>query len=115
MAGDLVVSGQGNAARQTDTTVGATDTITYTTNWFGITLTSNWTTATISGMVAGSSYILEVKQDATGSRLITWPASFKWSAGAAPTLTTTAAAVDIISIIYDGTNHFAALAIADAS
>jgi len=34
-------------------------------------------------------------QDATGSRTVTWPGSVKWSGGA-PTLTTTASAVDIL-------------------
>jgi len=40
----------------------------------------------------------EITQDGTGSRLVTWPASVKWNAGSAPTLTTTAGGVDIITL-----------------
>ena len=45
-------------------------------------------------------------QDATGSRTVTWPATVKWPGGTAPTLSTGAAAVDIISLLYDGTNYY---------
>jgi len=38
---------------------------------------------------------LHAVQDSTGNRDITWPASIKWPASTAPTLTTTAAKVDI--------------------
>lgn len=41
---------------------------------------------------------LLVRQDATGSRTITWPAAVKWAGGSAPTLTTTAGALDIIAL-----------------
>lgn len=46
-------------------------------------------------------------QDATGSRTATWPATVKWAGGTAPTLTTAASSVDIISMLYDGTNYYA--------
>ena len=59
----------------------------------------------ISGLTAGGTYNLIVKQDATGSRLMTWP-TIKWSAGAAPVLSTAANAIDIVSLIYDGTTLF---------
>lgn len=50
--------------------------------------------------------VLVLKQDATGSRTATWPVSVMWPAGTAPTLSTGAAAVDIICFFYDGTNYF---------
>jgi len=52
------------------------------------------------------SLILKLVQDGTGSRTVTWPASVKWPAGTAPTLTTTANKVDIITFYYDGTTYF---------
>jgi hypothetical protein len=61
---------------------------------------------TISGLTAGGTYNLIVKQDATGSRIVTWVTAVKWSAGAAPTLSTAANAIDIVSLIYDGTTLF---------
>jgi hypothetical protein len=51
-------------------------------------------------------YILHVLQDATGSRTLTWNTVFKWPAGVAPTLTTTANARDIFSFVSDGTNLY---------
>ena len=38
---------------------------------------------------------LHAVQDSTGNRSITWPPELKWPASTAPTLTTTAAKVDI--------------------
>jgi len=61
---------------------------------------------TISGLSAGGTYNLIVKQDATGSRIVTYATAVKWSAGAAPTLSTAANATDIVSFIYDGTTLF---------
>ena len=67
-----------------------------------ITLTAN-TTMNAPTSLANGSYVLIVKQDATGSRHITWNSVFKWPAGAAPSLSTAANAKDIFSFIYDGT------------
>ena len=63
-------------------------------------------TYTFTAPVGPCNVILKVVQDGTGSRLVTWPASVKWPAGTAPTLTTTPAGIDIISFYYDGTNYF---------
>ena len=53
----------------------------------------------------GATYILKLIQGASPST-VTWTASiFKWPAATAPTLSTTAAYVDIITLIYDGTNY----------
>ena len=48
---------------------------------------------------------LKLIQDATGSRTATWPVAVKWPGGTAPTLTTDANAVDIVTFWYDGTNY----------
>lgn len=47
-------------------------------------------------------YVFKIKQDSTGSRTITWPSSVKWAGGTAPTLTTTANAWDIVTLLWDG-------------
>ena len=57
------------------------------------------------------SLTLILVQDATGSRTITWPASVKWPGGTAPTLTTTANAIDIVSLMYDGVNYYGSSAL----
>lgn len=49
-------------------------------------------------------YILFLKQDATGSRTITsWGSAFKWVGAVVPTLSTTANSTDILSFVCDGT------------
>lgn len=44
-------------------------------------------------------YILRVSQDATGSRTLAWNAAYKFGTAGAPTLTTTASKVDILSFL----------------
>jgi len=58
--------------------------------------------------------LLKMIQDGTGSRTATWPATVKWPAGTAPTLTTTASAVDIISFYFDGINYYGSSTLAFA-
>jgi len=57
------------------------------------TLTGNCT-YTFPTPAAGKSFTLVQKQDGTGSRTVTWPASVKWPAGTAPTITATASKAD---------------------
>lgn len=68
-----------------------------------VTLADNRTLAAPTNQKAGATYILVVKQDATGSRTLTFNAVYKFAGGTAPTLTTTANAVDILTFISDGT------------
>jgi len=71
-----------------------------------LTLGGNRTMAAPTNLRSGEAYALRVIQDATGSRTLTWNAVFKWPGGTAPTLTTTAAAIDILSFLSDGTNLY---------
>jgi hypothetical protein len=77
-----------------------------------VTLTAN-TTVTLTSPTSGimCSLTLLVFQDATGSRTITWPGTVKWGNAGAPTLTTTASKMDMISIftVDGGTNWYGAL------
>lgn len=68
-----------------------------------VTLAGNRTLANPTGGVAGATYLLIVKQDATGSRTLSYGTNFKFPGGTVPTLTTTANATDVLSFIYDGT------------
>lgn len=61
-----------------------------------VTLTANCT-FTFGSVIAGVSRLtLLLRQDATGSRTVTWPGSVVWAGGTAPTLTTTASALDVV-------------------
>jgi hypothetical protein len=69
-----------------------------------ITLTGN-ATITMPTATSGKSFILLLKQDATGSRTVTWT-TVKWAGGTAPTITSTASKQDIYSFFADGTNWY---------
>jgi hypothetical protein len=70
-----------------------------------VTLAGNRTMAAPGNAVVGS-MVLIVKQDATGSRTLTWNAVFKWPGGVAPVLSSAANAIDVFSFVYDGTNFY---------
>ena len=59
----------------------------------------NFTLANPTNVVAGTSYLIIITQDATGGRVITWGANFKFGTGAIQTLSTAASKRDIVSIV----------------
>jgi hypothetical protein len=69
-----------------------------------IRLTGN-ATITMPTATSGKSFIMFLKQDATGSRTVTW-STVKWAGGTAPTITSTASRQDILSFFADGTNWY---------
>jgi len=68
-------------------------------NSFSVTLGSNRIIGQPTNMEVGATYVFIITQDATGSRTLTWASIFKWPSGVAPTLTTAAGSVDIITCI----------------
>lgn len=67
-------------------------------NLISLTLTTNCTfTFPSPATNIGVSFTLEILQDTTGSRGVTWPSAVKWSGGVAPVLSTAAGALDIFS------------------
>ena len=75
-----------------------------------LTLTGNCT-YTFPTPVAGKSFILIQKQDGTGSRTVTWPASVDWPGATAPTLTATASKADkFVFTAIDGSNWLGSVA-----
>lgn len=72
-----------------------------------ITLPSGASTYTPSNPQAGATYILKIIQPSAGDGIITWGSSVKWPGATAPTLTASNAAVDVVTLIYDGTNYLA--------
>lgn len=76
-----------------------------------VTLNGNATLDGFANAEAGQSVTLIVTQDGTGSRTLGFgdSAGRFLFAGAEDTLSTDASAVDIVSIIYDGTTYYASL------
>lgn len=76
-------------------------------NVFTVTLGGNRTLGAPTNILAGATYIWIITQDGTGSRTLAYNSVFKWQGGVSPTLTTTAAAKDMISAVSpDGTNLY---------
>jgi hypothetical protein len=70
-------------------------------NVFTTTFTANVTVApTFSNLNDGQTINWFITQDATGSRTMTWPSSFKWAGGLIQTLSTGANAVDLLIATY---------------
>jgi len=74
---------------------------------FNYTANNNFTFNGLTSAVAGTSVVVIITQDATGSRTLTSTMKF---AGGIKTLSTAASSIDIISVFYDGTNYYASLA-----
>jgi hypothetical protein len=65
-------------------------------NNFSVTLGGNRTLANPSNLTAGQSGCIWITQDGTGSRTLAYGSQWDFTGGTAPTLTTTAAAVDCL-------------------
>ena len=79
-------------------------------NNYSCTMAHNITFANPTNAVAGQSGSIFLTQDGTGSRTGSWGANFDWAAGTAPTLTTTAAAVDRIDYVVRSATSIQAVA-----
>ena len=74
----------------------------------------NLTVANPTNVTAGQSGVLSLQQDGVGSRTVTWGGNWKFSGATAPTLTTTASALDLITFIaISPTVIVATLAVSD--
>jgi len=95
----------GAAANITALSDGATITIDMATACHhSVTLGGNRTFAAPSNQVVGQAGSIFITQDGTGSRTASFNSAFKFVGGTAPTLTTTAAAVDRIDYIILSSN-----------
>ena len=70
-------------------------------NVFNLILTANCTFTFSNPTASGTacSFVLYLKQDGTGSRTATWPASVVWPSATAPTLSTTINYTDVVSFL----------------
>ena len=79
-------------------------------NHFSVTLAHNTTFANPSNDVAGQTGSIFITQDATGSRTASWGTDWEFAGGTAPTLTTTAAAVDRVDYVVRSATSIQAVA-----
>lgn len=71
-----------------------------------VTLGGNRTLDNPTNMTSGGTYQLIVRQDGTGSRTLGYGAAYKWPSGTAPTLTTAASSIDLLTFISDGSSMY---------
>ena len=82
-------------------------------NNYSITLGHNAAFANPTNQTAGQSGSIFLTQDGTGSRVPTWGTDWDFAGGTAPTLTTTAAAVDRVDYIIAASTKIHAVASLD--
>jgi hypothetical protein len=77
-------------------------------NNFSLTLATNATLANPTNIVAGQSGVITITQDATGSRTLAYGSYWKFADATAPTLTTTADAVDVLVYYVESSTRITA-------
>jgi hypothetical protein len=82
-------------------------------NNFSVTLGGNRTLANPTNLTAGQSGVIKVTQDGTGSRTLAYGSNWDFAGGTAPTLTTTASAVDILAYYVDSSSNITTRLIGD--
>ena len=70
-------------------------------NDFRVTLGGNRTLGAPTNPTNGQRILIQVKQDATGSRTLGYNAAFSFGAGSAPVLSTAANKVDLLAFVYN--------------
>ena len=79
-------------------------------NNYSLTLDQNLTIANPSDLTAGQSGSIFLVQDGTGSRTASWGSYWDFAGGTAPTLTTTASAVDRVDYVVRSSTSIHAVA-----
>lgn len=82
-------------------------------NNFSVTLGGNRTLANPTNLTAGQSGAIVITQDGTGSRSLAYGSYFKFPNGTAPSLTTTAAAVDVLVYFVESSTRITARLVSD--
>ena len=105
LRGDMVL---GNKIIGTDTD-GATVTFDMSVGTKGnirrVVLGGNRTLA-LSNVSVGQVFIIQLVQDSTGSRTVTWFTTIAWTGGVAPTLTTTLNKTDVFGFICTSAGNY---------
>lgn len=108
---EQVKAGTGTAKQYASTKFTATDASTIAIDWNNgnvqrVVIGATGRTVTMANPLDGGRYVFLIKQDGSGSRTITtWPATVVWlGGGLAPVLSTAANAMDIVTLVYDGTD-----------
>jgi hypothetical protein len=75
-------------------------------NIFAVQMPAGNITLSISNPTVGQCFLVEIVQDGTGSRTVTWFTTIKWMGGSAPALTTTANKKDTFGFRVTGSGTY---------
>ncbi len=64
------------------------------------------TTIALSNVAVGQLFMIDITQDATGSRTVTWFSTIRWAGSSTPTLTTTASKRDAFGFLCTGSGTY---------
>lgn len=64
-------------------------------------------TLVFSNPISGNEYVIHIVQDATGGRVVTFPATVTWAGGSPPVLTAGANKTDVCAFRWNGTAYLA--------
>ena len=106
------ISVEGGAYTKVESASSSSGTLTLdcdTSNVFTVTLTENVSSLVLNNIGSGQTVNVLLTQDGTGSRTMSWPASFKWPSGSAPSLSTGAGEVDLLTATRIGSSWYATL------
>jgi hypothetical protein len=84
-------------------------------NNFSVTLGGNRTLGAPTNQTAGQSGVIVVTQDSTGSRTLAYNSVYKFAGGTAPTLTTTASAVDVLAYYVESSTRITVTSLLNVS
>jgi hypothetical protein len=84
-------------------------------NNFSVTLAGNRTLGAPTNVTAGQSGVIVVTQDGTGSRTLAFNSVYKFAGGTAPTLTTTASAVDVLAYYVESATRITVTSLLNVS
>jgi hypothetical protein len=84
-------------------------------NNFSVTLAGNRTLGAPTNQTAGQSGVIVVTQDSTGSRTLAYNSVYKFAGGTAPTLTTTASAVDVLAYYVESSTRITVTSLLNVS
>ena len=82
-------------------------------NFYTLTLGGNRTLGAPTNQTAGQSGVIVITQDGTGSRTLAYNSVWKFPSGTAPTLTTTASAVDVLAYYVESGTRITARLLSD--
>lgn len=93
-------------SKQTITVTSGTRTISFSAGNI-VDLTINVPAVTLTFIDASiTTYVIKITNN-SGALSITWPVNVKWSGGIPPSITQVNGKIDIVTLVYDGTNYYA--------